>query len=253
MTLTRENSTVSIELLIYAAPAEMINNDYTILVIKDISDEKRRQAIEAIFLHDILNSAGAIKGVVDCMKKSSDIEESRELISCVSETTNMMIDGIKSQMDLIAAENRELKLNLSKFNLKAIIQKLIKQYDSSTCCEIKLQCEKDFIIKSDKVLVLRVVNNMIKNALEASEDEVINIGIQKKENHVEISIHNSKYIPRNIQLQIFKRSFSTKGKGRGLGTYSMKLIGEDHLKGYIRFTSEKDTGTRFVFGLQYLD
>lgn len=71
MTLTRENCTVSIELLIYAAPAEIINNDYTILVIKDISDEKRRQAIEAIFLHDILNSSGAIKGVVDCMEKSS--------------------------------------------------------------------------------------------------------------------------------------------------------------------------------------
>lgn len=89
----------------------------------------------------------------------------------------------------------------------------------------------------------------IINALEASEDEVINVGIQKNENHVEIYVHNNKYIPRNIQLQIFKRSFSTKGKGRGLGTYSMKLIGEDHLKGYIRFTSEKDKGTRFIFGL----
>lgn len=43
-----------------------------------------------------------------------------------------------------------------------------------------------------------------------------------------------------VHLQIFKRSFSTKRKGRGLGTYSMKLIGKDYLKGYIRFISEKD-------------
>lgn len=31
----------------------------------------------------------------------------------------------------------------------------------------------------------------------------------------------------------------------------MKLIGEDYLKGYIRFILEKDKGTRFMFGLPY--
>lgn len=251
MTSQGENGIVSIELLIYAAPAEMINKDYTILVIKDISNEKRRQAIEQIFFHDILNTSGAIKGLVECVDKSSEIEETRELISCVGETTNLMIDEIKSQVDLIAAEKGELNLNVLDFSLKEVILNLIRLYQSSTCCEIKLECEKNVMVQSDKVLVLRVLNNMLKNALESSEEGVINICIHQKEKHVEISVHNNRYIPRNIQLQIFKRSFSTKGKGRGLGTYSMKLIGEDYLKGYIKFISEKDNGTRFMFGLPY--
>lgn len=38
-------------------------------------------------------------------------------------------------------------------------------------------------------------------------------------------------MPRTSQLQIFQRSFSTKGKGRGLGTYSIKLLTERYLKG----------------------
>ncbi|MFT8314020.1 MAG: response regulator [Clostridium sp.] len=251
MTSEGKNKIVSIELLIYAAPAGIINNEYTILVIKDISHEKRRQAIEKTFFHDILNTSGVIRGLVDCVSESLKIEESRELINCVSETTDIMIDEIKTQIDLVSAESGELKLNLLNFSLKQLILKLIKYHESIIGCKIKFECEDDFVIESDKVLILRVVNNMVKNALEDSEDKLINIGIRKKERFIEIYADNKKYMPRDIQLQIFKRSFSTKGKGRGLGTYSMKLIGENYLKGYVKFTSDKENGTRFMFGLPY--
>lgn len=41
-----------------------------------------------------------------------------------------------------------------------------------------------------------------------------------------------------LLLRIFQRSFSTKGaKGRGLGTYSMKLFGETYLGGQVSFRS----------------
>ena len=57
-------------------------------------------------------------------------------------------------------------------------------------------------------------------------------------------MNNIKFIPRDIQLQIFNRSFSTKGQNRGLGTYSMKLL-SSFLKGDINFTSSEENGTTF--------
>ncbi|MFA7348153.1 MAG: ATP-binding protein, partial [Desulfurivibrionaceae bacterium] len=54
-------------------------------------------------------------------------------------------------------------------------------------------------------------------------------------------------MPENVQLQIFQRSFSTKGTGRGLGTYSIKLLGERYLKGRVSFTSTPEKGTTFRF------
>jgi sensor histidine kinase regulating citrate/malate metabolism len=48
-----------------------------------------------------------------------------------------------------------------------------------------------------------------------------------------------------VQLQIFVRSYSTKGKGRGLGTYAMKLFTEKYLGGRIDFESRPETGTTF--------
>jgi sensor histidine kinase regulating citrate/malate metabolism len=46
-------------------------------------------------------------------------------------------------------------------------------------------------------------------------------------------------------LQLFQRSFSTKGEGRGLGTYSIKLLTERILNGKVSFTSSMDDGTTF--------
>ncbi len=54
----------------------------------------------------------------------------------------------------------------------------------------------------------------------------------------------------DVRLQIFQRSFSTKGGGRGIGTYSMKLLTEKYLHGEIHFTSTNPKGTTFYIEIQ---
>ena len=54
-------------------------------------------------------------------------------------------------------------------------------------------------------------------------------------------------MPKHIQLQIFNRSFSTKAKkGRGIGTYSVKLLIENYLKGKVSFISNQEEQTKFI-------
>jgi sensor histidine kinase regulating citrate/malate metabolism len=49
---------------------------------------------------------------------------------------------------------------------------------------------------------------------------------------------------------MFQRNFSTKdGMGRGLGTYSMKFLGEEILGGRVSFTSDPENGTTFSLRL----
>ena len=50
-----------------------------------------------------------------------------------------------------------------------------------------------------------------------------------------------------MQQQIFQRSFSTKnGEGRGIGTYSVKLLVERYLEGSVEFVSDDAHGTVFT-------
>ncbi len=96
-----------------------------------------------------------------------------------------------------------------------------------------------------QALLFRVVGNMTKNALEAcSADGTVTLGCHGGDG-VCFWVHNPGEIPHDIQLQIFNRSFSTKGQGRGIGTYSIKLLGEKYLGGTVSFTSNPESGTTF--------
>jgi signal transduction histidine kinase len=104
----------------------------------------------------------------------------------------------------------------------------------------------DVTIESDSSILRRVLRNMLINALEASHpDETIEVGCRDHGDEVEFWVHNPGVMPEPVRLQVFQRSFSTKGVGRGLGTYSIKLLSERYLKGAVTFRSTKSEGTTF--------
>ena len=74
----------------------------------------------------------------------------------------------------------------------------------------------------------------------------VTLGSQAQGDTVSFTVHNPTVMPPAVQLQIFSRSFSTKGSGRGLGTYSIKLISEKYLHGQVSFVSKAGEGTRFT-------
>lgn len=248
LTVNTEQGEECLELSIYAAP---IKHDFTLFIVRDISEEKKRQMYERVFFHDLINSSGAAKGLISLLKEITDINEARELSTYAFEAIEQVLEEINSQKSLRNAENGTLNLNLSEFRVKELVEKLVEQYkkNNSVTCPIEVKCDIDVMVFSDVVLVRRVLNNMLKNALESSYMDTVTVEGIKKDGYVEFKVNNRQYIPKDIQLQMFKRTFSTKGEGRGLGTYSMKLLGEKYLGGYIKFVSTEEFGTTFVFGL----
>jgi sensor histidine kinase regulating citrate/malate metabolism len=104
-------------------------------------------------------------------------------------------------------------------------------------------------INIDMSLLLRILSNMVINALEATEKNgEIKMWTEHGDNHMGFLVWNDQNIPEDIALRVFQRNFSTKSQeGRGIGTFSMKLFGEKFLGGKVSFTSSEAAGTIFRF------
>lgn len=238
-----------------ATPFTWRGEKYTIFSIADISGIKRKRMLERIFFHDILNTAGNLKGITELLQRVDDPDKQHELMGLMKRVSNELVEEINEQRQLSAAESGELNLSFSIINTIELLRALVDQFETHNKHKYNLILEKDshdFSFSSDKTLLSRIIKNMIKNALEASnEGDTVSVKAKRLGQTIRFSVHNPNFIPRNIQLQIFKRSFSTKGNDRGLGTYSMKLLGERFLKGKVYFTSSEALGTEFFFELPF--
>ncbi len=244
----------ALDLRVTATPFLYDETEYTIFVINDISHEKRRQTLERFFFHDVLNSAGGISGLSGIMKDIKDPDEIAEISQMINRSAENLIEEIQSQRQLSAAERGDLDLNItesSSLTQLKYIAELYSKHETTNGKIIKIdQTAEDFLFKTDMVLFRRIVGNMLKNALEATYvGSTVTLSSGKNQNQFNFSVHNNSYIDHSIQLQLFKRSFSTKGIGRGIGTYSMKLLGEKYLNGKVWFESNKEKGTTFFLAL----
>jgi len=241
---------MNFDLLVTASPFEVKGTQYVILSLNDISSEKRKKALEKIFFHDVINTAGTLKGIIELMKDIDDDKELRRFISIADTTSKDLVDEILSQRELLAAENNELRVHRESVLSTDILRDAVVQIlyhpiavDRSVIID---KNSIDLTFTTDIRLLRRIIINMLKNALEATpEHGKVKIGCTNDDSFITIWVSNPTYIKPNIQLQIFLRSFSTKGGNRGLGTYSMKLLGEKYLGGKVSFTTDENEGTKF--------
>jgi len=250
LSVVTDHNEECLDVEVTAKPFFVEDRQYTVFTIKDISAEKRKEALERIFFHDILNTAGTIQGLVDLLKQSTNPVKVKQFINLLDETTRNLIGEIFAQRSLVSAENGELKVQLSTVDSFPFLTSLKEDFQNNDVAAGKKivfdQTSENINITTDTGLLRRVLINMLKNALEAAgEGEEVILYCGEREGQVVFSVHNNSYIPREVQLQLFHRSYSTKGKGRGLGTYSMKLLGERYLGGYVFFETREDSGTTF--------
>ncbi|MCF6167338.1 HAMP domain-containing sensor histidine kinase [Lutibacter sp.] len=113
--------------------------------------------------------------------------------------------------------------------------------------------EKEILANINLQLYSWVIENLIKNAIDAMEGKgKIVLAITENTKSVNIAItDNGKGIPKNLQQKIFSPGFTTKKRGWGLGLSLAKRIIEDYHNGKISVSkSEINKGTTFVIALR---
>ncbi len=109
--------------------------------------------------------------------------------------------------------------------------------------------DEEIIASLDRTQLIRVITNLVKNAIQAIPEEqeykIIFVKVYSNENNVIISVDdNGKGISDINKARIFEPKFTTKSSGMGLGLAIIKNIIENY-NGTITFESKEGEGTTF--------
>ena len=243
---------IALDLRVWSHPIDVQGEVFTVFSVLDISNEKRREVLERIFFHDVLNTAGGVKGLADLMVQGGmPPAEIKALAEMLAESADHLVEEISAQRMLSAAESGDLKVSAQAEKSLEELTSVLHQFHGNGLARDKAividASAQQITFVTDPVLLRRVLVNLVKNALEAVDaGSTVTLGAHAEGETVCFTVHNAVVMPADVQLQVFSRSFSTKGSGRGLGTYSIKLINEKYLHGRVSFVSNDAEGTRFT-------
>jgi len=201
-------------------------------------------------VHEIGNPLGSISNSIQVLKKKLKVDPTmKELIDIIGWEAERLTKSVEQLREL----SKQRSYDFTKNDLQDIVKRglliINKDFELVMGKNIKTRFSKNIpLSRLDSDAMQQVVFNLVKNALQASEEggqiEVIlksPTKTNKKHLILEVKDYGTGISKKNID-SIFEPYFSTKSKGMGLGMYVVKKIVEAH-HGTIKINSKENLGT----------
>lgn len=156
------------------------------------------------------------------------------------DTMSAVASAFSNFASMPAQQNETLNvIDVVNLTLEIFNEEYIEYYPST----------KEIITKIDRTQLIRIITNLVKNAIQAIPEEQGNkkiiVSVTKESDYAIIKVQdNGKGIAQEDFERVFEPKFTTKTSGMGLGLAIIKNIIENY-NGSITFESELNKGTTF--------
>lgn len=208
--------------------------------------------------HEIKNPLTPMKLNIQLLERvvNSDPERAQRMVDRVCKTLIEQIDSLAHIASEFSTFAKMPVANKEYLDVNALVRNaynLFKEEDVQLTLDMT---DEPCVVYADKTQIMRVLNNLLKNAIQAIPDD--------KEGQVAVKLANIQQtviikvsdngcgIPKEQAEDIFVPNFTTKSSGTGIGLAMSKTIVE-MAKGQIYFVSEVDRGTDFYVELPAAD
>jgi signal transduction histidine kinase len=199
--------------------------------------------------HEVKNPLTPMRLSVQSFQRMFDPKDP-EIHKKVDEYSKTLIQQIDTMSKIAEAFSNFAKMpaqNLEQLDIVEVVERALEIFPSEN---IKFSATSSEIIAiADKDQINRIVNNLVKNAIQSvPENKIpdIEVELSEKDEHVYIKvIDNGSGIDDTISQKIFEPKFTTKTSGMGLGLPMIKNIIETY-NGSISYDTTKGEGTVFV-------
>ncbi len=219
--------------------------------IKQAEEKERFREISGFtagVAHEIKNPLNSLALLFELLEKKSPPELSRQV-----ERGKGEVQKIAAVIDRFSEIIKPLTLKKEDINLSEILKEEISNLRilaGERAVAIELKTTESISLQGDRLLLSRVVSNLIKNAIEASSaGQKVTVQAESRKGRAVLSVADEgKGIESDQAPAIFEPFVSFKESGLGVGLYLVKKIVEAH-GGKIYFKSRSGRGTEFIVEL----
>ncbi len=231
-------------------PLTLWGEPLLVCILLDTTAVKQKEMLEKLFFHDVRNLVTGLLGWTSELVEETDSEPAQR----VAELVVQLRRELEEQYYLCTAERGEVKVKPSSFAVSQVLRTVETHCSGLACAKgrslVMPLVDSEESLVTDQALLVRVLVNMTKNALEATpEGGQVELRFDGDETTVRFSVKNPGTMSQDVSSRIFQHEFSTKGEARGFGTYAMRLFGERYLGGRVSFVSSLQDGTSFCLEL----
>ncbi len=235
---------------------------FNIEEIKSINNFKKE--LIANISHDLRTPLTIIRGYAETLNEEgiTITEENRQEFLKVIENSTLTLSNLVNQLNEYSnLDVKQLQLNRSLFNVKELVYEIVNRYfilanRKKINIIIENKLSKNQYVYADKVLIDRVIQNILDNALKFTPlNGGITFTLENKASITIIRIKDSGYgIDYLEHNSIFERWYTSKkvinnNKGLGLGLAIAKKIIELHDADIIIHSEGVNKGSEFTFSL----
>jgi len=199
--------------------------------------------------HEIKNPLTPMRLTVQSFQRKFDPND-ENIYQKVDEYSKTLIQQIDTMSSIASAFSNFAKMPAQQNETLNLVEITRLALDIFSEDYIEFISESDRITaRFDKAQLTRVINNLVKNGIQAipddREDKKIIVRVYEDPDSINITISDNGIGISEVNSQkVFEPKFTTKSSGMGLGLAMVKNIVETY-NGSITFTSEKDVGTTF--------
>ena len=201
--------------------------------------------------HEIKNPLTPMKLTLQYLQKQIDggIIPDKANLDKIANSLLEQIENLSNISDAFSNVAKLPKASNEKVILNEVVESVHDLFRKRDDMNIRMsEPINDMIVFADKNQLVRILNNIVKNAIEAIPESrmgQINISLYKEGNDAIIKVSdNGSGIPKSMQTKIFTPKFTTKNSGSGLGLAIAANMAES-FNGRIYFNSTEAIGTDF--------
>jgi signal transduction histidine kinase len=234
-------------LRLVSVPFRVSGEPFTALFVSDLTAERRRAAAARAPVAGASRAAGELRAALEAFRRSGEATDLGRAEALADEIRGELAVHALLAGDEVPPASLPAASRLEVRDVLRRLSAALRSHPAAGGRVVEIDSPPPgAAVVGEPAALHHVLLAMAVNAVEATRGGgTVRVAFAETAHEASLRVWNAGAVPAVVRSRLFERFFSTKGSGRGHGTWAMRLLAERVLGARIEWTTSREEGTWF--------